>query len=790
MNIQDIYKELQEEENSSTRTNEVNYKLLIMTYIKKWHFFALGLLVCLGGAIAYGYFATPEYEITSKLLLKDQRKGANFTSNAVVSEVMDTGSSSLVENEAEVLTSENLMVKVFEELDISNAYFIPNGWLRWKEIYDAEVPIKVIIHSKNDYVDPEEKVSVQVKLLNDQQFEILGTSGQALKSGFGDKLKNAYGEFSIEKNPSYVKPVGSSLVNVPIKIEFYNPVEVGKYYATKLKVDLVNKLASVIELTMLDGHPVKGKQVLEKLIEVYNQDTEDDKNTTALNTIKFIDDQLVGISQELEDIEKQAEGYKLKNQITDFDAEGQLYLNSTTVNRQQLSELSIQIAVLESIEEYLINQSSNFETVPSSLTIEDPTLSNLIADFNSLQRERERMLRTTTANNPIVLNLNQQLSSLRTSILENLRNIKRGLEISKNNLQATNNQFVSRASKAPTMEREYQDISRKQGIKQEHYLYLVQKREEAALTLAAKAVTNSKIIQPPTPTNKPVSPKKGLIYVFGFIMGLALPIGFIFLTDLWHNKIQFKSDVEKITSTKILGEISRNKARDGIIAISKNKRTLIAEQFRFIRSGLAFSTYKKPNKIIMVTSGISGEGKTFFSVNFGISLGLADKKVVVLEFDLRRPNMVSSLSLPESAGLSEYLENDSRLSVDKILRVLPGNENVSIIGCGNIPENPAELMLSGRLVQLLEELSQRFDHIIIDTAPIGLVSDAYILAELADVTIFMLRLNYSTLAQVKNIESIRKENKFKMPLLVLNDSDLEASYGYGASYGKNYYQKS
>src|SRR5690606_29608532 len=299
------------------------------------------------------------------------------------------------------------------------------------------------------------------------------------------------------------------------------------------------------------------------------------------------------------------------------------------------SEFSIQIDVLESIESYLKDQGTDYEMVPSTLSIQDPTLTALIANFNLLQRERERMLRTTQPNNPIVLNINQQLTSLRASILENLRNIKNGLEISRDNLQATSNQFQNRASKVPTMERELLDINRKQGIKQEHYLYLIQKREEAVLTLAATTTSNSKIIDPPTPSDLPVAPKKTLIYAFGLLMGLAFPFGLIFIKDLWQDKIQAKSDVSQITSTKIIGEISRSKDTEGVIAISKTKRTLIAEQFRFVRSNLAFSTYKRPNKVIMVTSGVSGEGKTFFSINFGISLALVDKKVIILEFDLR-----------------------------------------------------------------------------------------------------------------------------------------------------------
>jgi tyrosine-protein kinase Etk/Wzc len=792
MKLSELLNELEEEESNSSKEQSINYKMLFFKYLSKWHWFAIGIFICLSIAFVYTFFSTPYYMVTSKLLLKDENKGSDFTSNAIVSDMSGFVSSTSVENEAEVITSENLMVRVFKELNISNSYYIPNRKFRWREIYGYEVPIQVIIHKRNDYVEVDDN-SLILHIKNQDEFELETPEGTKNTYAFGQRLSNYFGEFSIIKNPLLASE--SEAINLtdisdfePIKIEFYDQTALGKYYAKNLTVEIVNKLASVVTLFIVDTHPQKGKEVMRKLIEVYNREAENEKNIIATNTIAFIDEQLIGLTKELETIEQQAEQYKLKNSITDVGAESQLYLSSTTVNRQQLSAFSIQIEVLESIENYLKNQGTDYEMVPSTLSIEDPTLTGLIANFNQLQRERERMLRTTQPNNPIVQNINQQLTSLRSSILENLRNIKNGIEISRDNLQATSNQFKSRASMVPTMERELLDINRQQGIKQEHYLYLIQKREESVLTLAASSTSNSKIIDPPTASDSPVSPKKLLTYAFGLIIGIAFPFGLIFIKDLWQEKIQFKSDVERLTSTQILGEISRNKESNGVVAISKNNRTLIAEQFRFIRSNLAFSSFGKANKVIMVTSGISGEGKTFFSINLAISLGLVDKKVAILEFDLRKPAMLSALGMKVAVGISDYLEN-RKYKLDDIIHPLALSENVSVLGCGKIPENPAELMMGNRLQQLIEELSDRFDYVIIDTAPIGLVSDSFILSEIADTTVFMLRYNYSTKAQVKTIEDIRKHKKFKMPLIVLNDAKLEMTYGYSATYGKNYYQK-
>ncbi|MFC0261599.1 GumC family protein, partial [Fontibacter flavus] len=431
---------------------------------------------------------------------------------------------------------------------------------------------------------------------------------------------------------------------------------------------------------------------------------------------------------------------------------------------------------------------SNTAIVPSSLSINDQTLSELIASFNNLQRERERMLRTTQPNNPIVVSLNQQIASLRTNILENIRNIKNGLEISRNSLTETSDQFQSRASRVPVIERELLDISRQQAIKQEHYLLLTRKREEAALSLAATSVTNSKVIDPPRASSKPVKPKKILIYGLGIVLGLAFPIGLIFIRDLIEEKIEFRADIEALTSTKILGEISRSKQTPDGPVIAKNTRNLIAEQFRFIRSNLTAIAAKNNSKVIMVTSGISGEGKTFFSINLAASLGLIGKSVAVLELDLRRPAMLSAIGISQGQGISDYLANP-KIKTTNIARQMPGLDNVTVFGAGKTTEDPSELMAGDRMKMLISELSAKYDFVIIDTAPVGLVSDAFMLADFAEITVFMVRYGHSSKPQIKTIEDIRTNKKFKLPLIVLNDAKMEITYGYGNKYASNYYQK-
>lgn len=784
MNISELLKELEEEENRSSSKGKVDYKLLFFKYLKKWKWFASGLLIALIAAFLITYFSTPQYEIKATLLLKDKEKGADFNSNAVVNNLTGFSSTTTVENEAEIFKSESLMIKACQELGITNGYFVPNGLFRWKEIYGPEVPVEINIIEKNPFPPKVKDNTVVIKILSEEQFEIQIPNAPKVKADFGESLTNFFGTFTVEKNPEYF-PQFLHHEN-EIKVGFYDPVGVGKDFAENLKVEIVNKLSSVIELVLYNSHPERGKIVLDKLIEIYNQEADNEKNSTALNTLNFIDEQLIDLTAELADIERKAERFKLNNAITDVSAEAQLFLNSTTANRQQISELSVQIGVLESIEQYIMSSGNEFGMVPSTLSIQDPTLADLITNFNSIQREKERMLRTTQPNNPIVTNLNEQLIGLRKNILENIRNIKQGLVISRNSLLETSGEFQTRASRVPTIERELLEISRQQEIKQEHYLLLTRKREEAALTLAATSISNSKVIDPPTPTDYPVKPKKVLIFGIWTILGLIFPYGLIFVKDLLSEKIEFKSDIESITSTKILGEISRNNTNEGTLVIGNGKKSLLAEQFRFIRTNMITELQRKTNQVIMVTSGISGEGKTFFSINLAASLGLIGKKVAVLELDLRRPALLSSLGIQSAIGISEFLENEDHL-LEEIIHPLEQMENVSVLGCGAPPNNPAELMISDKLHDMVNDLKKNFDYVIIDTAPVGLVSDAFVLAETADLTIFMVRLNHSTKSQIKTIEDIRSNKKFKKPMIVLNDAVMELTYGYGKKYAGGYY---
>ncbi|HEU5146603.1 MAG TPA: polysaccharide biosynthesis tyrosine autokinase, partial [Chryseosolibacter sp.] len=499
--------------------------------------------------------------------------------------------------------------------------------------------------------------------------------------------------------------------------------------------------------------------------------------------LAFIDERLQYLNAELTDVEKNVELYKRQNAVTDVSSEAELSLKNASDYNKQLAEFDIQLELLKSIEDYLLKPGDEVALVPSALNIQDPTLHILISKFNELQLERQRMQRTMQPDNPLMLNINEQLSNLRVNIGENIKNIRNGLVITRQNLIASSRKFEYRKKRVPAMERELLEINRQQSVKAGLYLYLLQKREESALSLAA-TVSNFRVIDPPA-IIYPIFPNKPMIYMIAILVGLMLPFSVLYVRNLLNDKVMDLKDIEKATHTPVLGEIARNDTKQTVVGTQDGSNPLV-EMFRLIRTNLQFATLGKPNKVILVTSSTSGEGKSFLSINLAASLVLTGKRVVVLGMDLRRPTLLKSMKIADGIGITNYLIADN-ISVSDILRpsnVLP---NLFVISSGPALPSPTELMMSPKVGQLFDTLRASFDHIIIDSAPIGLVADGFTLAPYLDSTIYVVRRNYTPQDSLEIIEKIYRERTLKFPMIVLNDTIIGRGkrYGYGYGYGYN-----
>jgi tyrosine-protein kinase Etk/Wzc len=756
----------------SNQPDGIDFKQLMLKYLRYWYLFFLSLFIFLGAAFCYIYVATPQYRVTSTLLLKNEENLTNsLNRNPNLGEINLLPGKQNIDNEIEVFKSKSLMYRVFSELSLFTSFYI-EGKFRRKEIYGKEVPIRISVNMlKPSAYD----LPITITKKASTHYQLLESDGKSSTHKYGEEVTTSFGVFTVYAAPDHA--ASSEFVKAPIVVEFHDIQKLATEYNESLKVESINRRASVIRISVIDSVPQKGKDILNKLLEVYNKEALEDRNLIAQTTIQFIDERLKYLTTELSSVEKDVEEYKRTHEVTDVTSDADQYLLQASDYSKQVSDLNIKIEVLESIENYLNKNTGKYEVVPSTLNFEDPTLVNLITKYNEVQLERERMLRTTQPGNPLVVDLTDQLSSLRSNIVENLVNIKQGLAITRKRLESTSGRFRSQIQKVPSIERELLEINREQGTKGNLYLYLLQKREESALALEI-TIPTSRMLDPATADDEPVSPKIVLIYLLAFLIGVGVPFSGIYIKDALNDKIQSKKDIQRYTHTPILGEISHNTTGSNVV-VSRDTTSPIGELFRLIRSNLQFATAGKENKVILITSSISGEGKTFFTINLGASLTLLGKKVVLLELDLRKPSLLKQLGMKSRGGITDYLINPEKYAIEDIVKPHHTVRGLYMASAGSIPPNPAELMLSSNLAYLINVLKESFDYILLDTPPVGQVSDAFSLSPHIDSTIYLVRYNYTAKSHIEIIDEIYTSKKLKHPMIVLNDSKDGGTYGYG-----------
>jgi tyrosine-protein kinase Etk/Wzc len=753
-------------------------KSILQKYLRFWYLFLLGAIIALAAAYTYlRYYAVAEYEVASTLLIKNESSKPELSGlNGAVGAAIGEGTSSDLNNEIQVLKSKSLMDRVVGDLSFFASYYI-KGKIRDVEVYGKTSPITMVI-SKLTPLSYEKKITIRLK--PNSEFDLTEEGAKTSTTHkLGQLINKPYGAFTVIATPYNLD--ANKLFSKDIIVQFHDIKSVAAGLNGALKIVPVSKESTILLVSLVDAVPERGKDVINKLIEIYNKEALEYKNRNATNTINFLDDRLRVITSELSGVERGVEKYKKQTGVADVSSQASNYIEQASTYNKQLSDWAIQIDVLESIENYLNKTSGQYSMVPSSLGIQDPTLIGLIEKFNGLQLERERMLRTTEADNPLVQNINEQLANLRTNILENLQNIKRGLVITSRNLKASSGQFQSQIKKVPSIERELLEINRQQVVKQALYSFLLQKREESGLELAA-TVSNCRIIDPALSDSYPISPKVQLVYLIALLLGLSIPFLGIYVKELLNDKIQSTQDVEELTATPILGEIVLNNKRETLV-VTKSNRSPIAEMFRLIRANLNYLMFKKDNKVILVTSSMSGEGKTFFSLNFAASLLLIDKKVILLELDLRNSDLSQVLGISDNLGITDYLSSD-KVRINDIIQQSDSIPGLSIIGSGPRPVNPAELLMSAKLTYLIEELRESYDYIILDTAPVGKVSDVFGLAPLVDSGIYLVRCNYTYKRMINIVDNIYRSNKIANMMIVVNGTKAGDNDSYGYGYGE------
>lgn len=753
-----------------------NLRENLQQYLKYWYAFMLAFLICLGASFLYLQTLSPRYKVSSTLMVQDDQKGEGQVKESAFSDLNMFRSDRKADNEMEVLRSRDLIYKTLKSLSLETAYFI-KGTLKDKELYGKNVPIKVSVLGVNasGYLK-----KPTISPYSDQEY-VLTDNNNKYTLPYNSVVQQSGYKMIVSKGPAFKN------YTEPVVLKFKNLHRMAESYSlTGLIVLPVVKDANTIVISLTDNIPQRGLDILTVLIRKYNEEDVIRKNLIAVNTIKFIDKRLNALSQDLTGVEHDVENYKQENMVTDVNADAVVNVTKSGEYGQMLSSTNTQLNVLSSLEKYL--QNNNLNVVPSALNINNATLNDLTAKYNATQQERAKMLRSSEESNPLVQNLTAQLVSLKSNIQENLQNIKRGLQIERNNQQAMSSRFNSKVRSVPAVERGLLERTREQSVKSGLYRYLLQKREETTLSLSA-TVPTSQIIDKPAYNSVPVTPKKELIYLCASFAGLLIPGAFIYGRSLLNNKVRDVKDIQLLTGVPVLGvlnHVSKNEAA----MIDHSSRSTITELFRYIRSNLNFMNNGMPDQVMLITSCMKSEGKTFFSINLGLTLASVNKRVVLLEFDMREPQLLQKLHLNSKIGITDYLLNPD-VSIDDLLMNSRKYHDLIVVDCGPITTNPAELMMHPKIGKLVEELKSRFDYVIIDTAPVGQVADAFSLSAYTDLSIYLIRYNYTDKLQLNILKDILYYKKLTNPMVVFNDAKVENSntYGYGGfgyGYGLGY----
>ena len=771
------------------QNEDFDLRTVLEKYLIHWQWFVLGAFLCLTVAYVYLRYATPQYQASTTILVKDEKKGGMLSELSAFSDMgLGNAMKSNVDNEIEILKSRTLAESTVKMLKL-NVSLITHGNIKSTEVY-YNTPIVVdFVQLKPDFYKSRlllEFVSLTPNTfslgskMNAEEVPALLTNKKEYR--YGEIISTSIGDLIVTK-PILKKPtLKEDFESIDISVSPLDAVVRG--YLGRLKINPVSKTSSVVEISITDPLVKRAEVFLDRLIEIYNDDAAADKNFISENTSKFISSRLILITQELDGVEQDVESFKQSNNLTDIESEAKLFIEGSSEYNKKSVEIEIKLNVVSSMLDFL-KKSTNGDLLPANLISGEGDAGELISSYNQLVLERNRILKSATVANPTVVKLDQQIGSLKANVGESLSRMQSSLTIQKRNLKGQEGLLDSKIGKIPVQERQFRVIARQQKVKEELYLYLLQKREETAISLAATA-PNARVIDAAKASNIPVSPKKNIIYLAALLLGLLIPFGILYLKDLLDTKVKNRFDITDKFSIPFLGDIPKSVTPNEIIDTAS--RTSTAEALRIVRTNLDFMLNQVPEgnaKSIFLTSTIPGEGKTFLSVNLAGIFALSGKKVLLIGMDIRSPKLNEYLGLTKTKGLTDYLSLHNSKIGDFITKV-KGFESLDVLLAGSIPPNPTELLMGKKVDELFAQFKKDYDFIIVDTAPVSLVSDTLIVAKHADTFVYVVRANYLDKRMLNVPDILHRENKLPNMAFLLNDTDVTKGYGYGG-YGYGNY---
>ena len=746
------------------------------------------ILLCLTGGWLYLRYTAPVYNISSSVIIKDNDK--NSKSGTGVADLEDLGfysSISNFDNEVEILHSRTLIKKVVEELDLYINY-TAKGSFHKIELYKTS-PVKV-------WITPEEAeklpgaAKLELTLLTGNKLNVKIWIGEQEYTKQFDKLPalltTPSGTFSFTRTDS-TDIKGQQTIMATVS----SPRGVASDYSGALSIEPTSKTTTIAQISLKDTNKQRGADFVNKLVEIYNRDANDDKNEVATKTAQFINARIEIINGELGTTEQALESFKRDAGLTDLKSDAQLALSENSEYEKKRAENSTQLRLVQFLAGYANNPDHAYEVLPVNVGLTDTGLTELINRYNEMLLERKRLLRTSSENNPVVVNLDASIRAMRSNVLTTINSVQRGLAITQADLERQAGKYAGRIVNAPGQERQLVSISRQQEIKAGLYLMLLQKREENAITLASTA-NNARIVDEAIADAIPVSPKGKMIYLVSLILGIAIPVLVIYVTELFKYKIESRNDVEKITSLPIIGDvpIAEKQPVAGAVVVRENQNDLMAETFRNVRTNVLYMM-KSSDKVILVTSTTTGEGKTFIASNLAVSLSLLGKRVLIMGLDIRKPGLNKAFKMShKEGGITQFLADPEHTNLISLVQASAINSHLYILPGGPIPPNPTELLARESLPKAIKLLKEHFDYIIMDTAPIGMVTDTQLISRVADASIYVCRADYTHKADYTLINELNEQKKLPNLCTVINGLDMKKKknsyyYGYG-KYGKYY----
>lgn len=757
-----------------------NLKNIVSRLLDQWKVFVISLIVFIALGIFYIWYVSPSFNVNAEVEITEGGSGNNATnflpSNSLAGFGDILGTTSNVQNELEVIQSRDIIDSVVRKMNLNIKYSEVVDGIRTRELY-TKTPFQLYLIPKTDSLL---QTDCELRFKNygkDDKFEFSMSNSQwdtSFTASFNDTIQTKLGRMYFTRTG---KVFDDELYKMTINsVDFIVPVLI-----KNLTFEIGNGDASVIDMTYTTNVPKKGEDFLNGIINEYKTRDIREKNKISDSTLKFINQRIEIVDSELSLIEGRIQSFKQNNNLADIEEQSRLLVDNASEVNKQLNDVDVQISVANSTLAYIKDDKNNTRPVPYIL-VNDPTFQELVQRYNGLLAQKDKISLTLAENNPISQNLNTQISNARGDLTRSLQNQISALQTSRNKILSENSKISGFVQQVPVQERQYVSLQREQNVKQALYLYLLQKKEETAIT-EASTISAARVIETPKSDFLPYFPNAILLLAASIFLGIFFPSAYVILKYALHTRITSREDITEATDCNIIAEIGHND-KNAVLAMKDDSRSVIVEQFRALRTNMSFLLGQKKCPIILITSSMSSEGKSFVAANLGQVFAISDKKVVLIEMDFRKPHISKMFGLSGEKGLTNYLISGGKLQ--DFIQPIQGMKNVSLISSGPVPPNPAELMMLPAIKSMFEELKQTFDLIIIDSPPIGLVTDAQLLAEYSDVNFFILRERYSYKNSLEIVNDLLDNNKFSNLYLVINDVKKGASYRYGYGYGYGY----